>query len=221
VVPGARLVIFGKQGAGKGTQAARLSRHYVIPHISTGDMFRAAVRERTEFGRKADTFMKAGELVPDEVVIGVVRERLERDDTRARGFLLDGFPRSLPQAEALEEMLGDRGIDLVINLEVPTDVVLKRLAGRRVCEDCGTNYSVNAPPTVDWICDVCGGKVVLRDDDTEEAIARRLLLYEEQTEPLIAWYLAKDKLATVDGDAPLDDVTQHLIRVIDRRVRQG
>ena len=131
MIPGARLVVLGKQGAGKGTQCVRLARHYVIPHISTGDMFRAAVKGGTEFGRKAKEFMDAGELVPDDVVIGVVRERLAQDDTKERGFCLDGFPRTVVQAEALEELLAPRGLDLVLDLEAPPDVVLRRLAWRR------------------------------------------------------------------------------------------
>ena len=212
-------MILGKQGAGKGTQAVRLSRHYVVPHISTGDMLRVAVRSGSEFGQRAKLFMDAGELVPDEVIIGVVRERLDNDDTKLRGFLLDGFPRTVHQAEALDEILAPHGVDLVIDLEVPTDVVLKRLAGRRVCEECGTNYGVSRPPTADWTCDVCGGKVIQREDDTETAIARRLALYEQQTEPLIGWYMKKDKLATVDGLGKPDDVTAKLVRAIDRRLK--
>lgn len=217
MIPGARLVILGKQGAGKGTQCVRLARHYVIPHISTGDMFRAAVKAGTEFGRKAKAFMDKGELIPDDVVIGVVNERLDQDDTKGRGFVLDGFPRTVHQAEALDTVLAPRGIDMVIDLEVPTDIVLSRLAGRRVCQDCGANYSIATPPKQAWICDNCGGEVVQREDDTESAIKRRLALYEEETEPLIAWYLAKDKLVTVDGLGSPDAVTHRLIRSIDAR----
>jgi adenylate kinase len=217
VVPGRRLAILGKQGAGKGTQAVRLSRHYVIPHISTGDIFRAAVKSGSAFGERAREYMDQGELVPDAVVIGMVRERLAADDARERGFLLDGFPRTVPQAEALEQMLAPTGIDLVVNLDVPTTVVLKRLASRRVCVDCGTNYSTDQPPRVDWVCDVCGGKVVQRDDDTEAAIARRLALYEQQTNPMIAWYVERSRLVTVDGEGDPDEVTARLIRTIDAR----
>ena len=217
MVPGARLVILGKQGAGKGTQCVRLARHYVVPHISTGDMFRAAVRAGTEFGRKAQEYMDAGELVPDEVVIGVVQERLEQDDTAYRGFILDGFPRNVEQAEALDKILAPTGVDLTIDLEVPTEDVLRRLASRRVCTNCGTNYSVETPPSVNWTCDVCGGEVIQRADDTEAAIKRRLDLYEEQTEPVIQWYLERDKLTMVDGLGTPDDVTSRLIRAIDRR----
>jgi adenylate kinase len=221
VVPGTRLVVLGKQGAGKGTQCVRLGRHYAVPHISTGDMFRAAVRSGSEFGRKARKFMDAGELVPDDVVIGLVEERLRQDDARLRGFILDGFPRTVHQAEALDEILPPPGVELVIDLEVPTEIVLKRLASRRVCVECGTNYSVERPPSVDETCDVCGGQVVQREDDTVNAIRRRLELYEEQTAPLIAWYLAKDKLVTVDGVGEPDKVTTRLIRAIDLRLRRG
>ena len=219
MVPGARLVLLGKQGAGKGTQCVRLARHYVIPHVSTGEIFRNAVRLGTEFGKRAKEFMDAGELVPDEVVIGVVAERLDRDDVKVRGLLLDGFPRTVHQAEALERLLPLRGIDLVVDLEVPTEVVLKRLSGRRVCTNCETNYSVDTPPAVDWKCDVCGDRVIQREDDTEAAIQRRLFLYEEQTAPLIAWYMEKDKLVAVDGVGRPDDVTFRLTRAIDLRLR--
>src|ERR671916_825945 len=140
MIPGARLVLLGRQGAGKGTQCARLSRHYVVPHISTGDMLRAAVREGTEFGRKAEEYMHAGELLPDDIMVGIVDERLERDDTRTRGFVLDGFPRTVAQAEALAEITAPRGINLCIDLEVPQEIVLARLASRRGCNDCGTGH---------------------------------------------------------------------------------
>ena len=212
--------MLGKQGAGKGTQAGRLARHYAVPHISTGDMFRASVKAGTEAGREAKVWMDAGDLIPDDVVIGVVRERLNQEDARLRGFVLDGFPRTIEQARALDEILAPQELDLVIDLQVPTDVVLRRLAGRRVCVDCGTNYSVDSPPADDWTCDVCGGKVIQREDDTETAIRRRLELYEEQTAPLITWYLSKDKLVTVDGIGSPDQVTARLVRAIDRRLKR-
>ena len=212
-------MILGKQGAGKGTQAVRLARHYVVPHISTGDMLRVVVKSGSEFGQRARVFMDAGELVPDDIMIGVVRERLDQDDAVGRGFLLDGFPRTVHQAEALDETLAPRGVDLVVDLEVPTEVVLQRLAGRRVCAECGTNFGPDSPPAQPGVCDVCGGPLVHRPDDTEAAIARRLKLYEEQTEPLIAWYLKQDKLASVDGLGRPDDVTAKLIRAIDGRLR--
>jgi adenylate kinase len=214
-------VVLGKQGAGKGTQCSRLARHYAVPHISSGDMFRASVKAGTDAGREAKVWMDAGDLVPDDVVIGVMRERLNQEDARLRGFVLDGFPRTIEQARALDEILFPQELDLVIDLQVPTDVVLRRLAGRRVCVDCGTNYSVDSPPADDWTCDVCGGKVIQREDDTETAIRRRLELYEEQTAPLITWYLSKDKLVTVDGIGTPDQVTARLIRAIDRRLKRA
>lgn len=217
MVPGARLIILGKQGAGKGTQCVRLSRHYVVPHISTGDMFRAAVKARSALGEKAKQYMDAGELVPDEVVMGLVDERMALDDTQARGFVLDGFPRTVHQAKGLAELLAPDEIDLVVNLEVPTEVVLRRLAGRRVCVDCGTNYSVDNPPRLNWTCDICGGEVVQREDDTEAAIRRRLDLYERETRPLVDWYAERDLLAEVVGVGDPDEITNGLVRVVDQR----
>jgi adenylate kinase len=211
------LVILGKQGAGKGTQCVRLSRHYVVPHISTGDMFRAAVRTGSEAGIQAKAFMEAGELIPDEVVVGVVTERLAQDDTANRGFILDGFPRTVFQAESLTIILAPHGIDMVIDLEVDTEHVLQRLASRRVCSDCGANYSVDSPPKVNWTCDICGGEVVQREDDTEAAIRRRLELYERETAPLIAWYSERDLLVRVHGLGTADEVSARLISVIDSR----
>ena len=180
-------------------------------------MLRATVREGTEFGRKAEEFMSAGELLPDDIMVGVVDERLERDDTRARGFVLDGFPRTVTQAEALLEITSPRGINVVIDLEVPRDIVLARLASRRMCNDCGTNYSIDLPPKYDMVCDVCGGDVVQRDDDTEKAIAQRLALYDRETSPLIEWFRGKGLLDVVDGTGHPDDVTDRLVRTIDRR----
>lgn len=208
--------MLGRQGAGKGTQCTRLSRHFVVPHISTGDMLRAAVKEGTEFGRKAQEFMSAGELLPDDVIIGIVEERLLKDDTRERGYILDGFPRTEEQAESLAEITAEQPLDMVVDLDVPTDVVLERLASRRVCKDCGANYSVQTPPKHNWTCDHCGGEVVQRDDDTEDAIKRRLALYEEETAPLIDWYRKRDLLVVVDGDGDADQVTARLVRAIER-----
>ncbi len=221
MIPGVRLVILGRQGAGKGTQCVRLARHYVVPHISTGDMLRAAVKEGTDFGRKAQEYMSRGDLLPDDIIIGVVGERLAKDDTRTRGYILDGFPRTVGQAEALAELTVDEPLDLAIDLEVPEEVVLERISNRRVCVDCGTNYSVQTPPRYNWTCDVCGGEVVQREDDTPDAVRKRLNLYSQETEPLIAWYLAKDLLVTVDGLGSADEVTRRLIRAIDRRTHGG
>lgn len=215
MIPGARLVMLGRQGAGKGTQCTRLSRHFVVPHISTGDMLRAAVKEATAFGRKAQEYMAAGELLPDDIIIGIVEERLLKDDTRNRGYILDGFPRTESQAQTLSEITSDRPLDLVVDLDVPTELVLERLASRRVCIDCGANYAVQSPPKHGWTCDHCGGEVIQRDDDTEEAITRRLALYEKETAPLIEWYRTRDLLVVVDGAGDADEVTARLIRAID------
>nr|MDQ3293274.1 adenylate kinase [Actinomycetota bacterium] len=223
MIPGARLVLLGRQGAGKGTQCVRLARHYVIPHISTGDMLRMAVKEGTDFGQKAKDYMDAGELLPDDIIVGIVAERLARDDTSRRGYVLDGFPRTVGQAEALAELSADslQPLDVVLDLEVPEDVVFQRISKRRVCTDCGTNYSVDSPPRYDWTCDTCGGQVTQREDDTEEAIRHRLDLYREQTEPLIAWYQSRDLLAAIDGLGHPDEVTRRLIRAVDLRTRPG
>jgi len=219
VIPGARLIVLGKQGAGKGTQCVRLSRHYVIPHIATGDMLRAAVKSGTPLGQEARRYMDAGELIPDEVVLRMVGERFDQDVTRERGFVLDGFPRTVNQAERLDELLEPHEIDCVLNLKVPTQLVLRRLASRRVCVDCGTNYSTSDRPRVDWICDVCGGEVIQREDDTEAAIKRRLDLYEVQTKPLISRYRRQGKLVDVNGNGSPDEVTDRLVRAVDAAKR--
>jgi adenylate kinase len=213
-------VVLGKQGAGKGTQCVRLSHHYVVPHISTGDMLRAEVKARSDLGLRAKAAMDRGELISDDLIMEMVGQRLGERDVR-RGFVLDGCPRTTTQAEQLEELLSPDRLDLVLNLEVPTSAVLRRLAGRRVCVDCGANYSVTSPPTTPWICDVCGGEVVQRQDDTEEAIARRLELYERQTAPLIDWYRARKLLASVNGVGSPDAVTRRMVRIIDDRRREG
>jgi len=213
-------VVLGKQGAGKGTQAVRLSRHYVVPHIATGDTFRAAVRSGSKSGLKAKHYLDAGDLVPDEVVNGMVRERLSHQDADHRGFVLDGFPRTVGQADALMAMLEPHRLDVVLNLEVDTSEVLERLASRRVCADCGANYSVHDNPSrVLGICDVCGGEVVQRDDDTESAIRRRLELYERETAPLIEWFADRGLLANVVGSGPPDEVTDRLVAEVDRYKR--
>ena len=214
---GVRMVMLGRQGAGKGTQCVRLSRHYVVPHISTGDMLRAAVREGTDLGRKAGELMAAGNLVPDDIMIGIVDERLSADDTTGRGYILDGFPRTVGQAEALHDITTARPLDVVVDLDVPTDVVLERLASRRVCGDCAANYSVDKPPKYGWVCDNCGGDVVQREDDTPAAIAKRLDEYERNTAPLIAWYKDRGLLEVVDGLGTTDEVTKRLYAAIDLR----
>ena len=214
---GVRLVMLGRQGAGKGTQCTRLSRHYVVPHISTGEMLRAAVKEGTELGRKAAEIMNEGGLVPDDVMIGIVDERLDHDDTTRRGYILDGFPRTVPQAKALAEITVARPLDLVIDLDVPKEVVLHRLASRRVCADCGANYSVDKPPRYDCVCDNCGGEVEQREDDTPAAIEKRLAEYERETAPLIDWYSDLTLLEVVDGQGSTSDVSLRLFSMIDLR----
>jgi adenylate kinase len=215
MIPGVRLLMLGRQGAGKGTQCVRLSRHFVVPHISTGEVLRGAVREGSELGATAKSVMDTGGLVSDEIMVSIVRERLHRDDARTRGYVLDGFPRTVPQAEALDSITIDRPIDVVIDLDVPRELVLSRLSGRRVCRDCGTNYVASGIEKDPWICEVCGGDVLHRDDDTPEAINRRLDLYEEQTSPLIAYYEAQGRLAVVDGVGSPDEVFARLTGAID------
>jgi adenylate kinase len=215
--PGPRLVLLGKQGAGKGTQAARLADHYGVEHLSTGELFRASAALGTPAGLEAKQYMDAGELVPDETVIKVVDERFTGEFLE-RGFILDGFPRTLPQAEELELVIAaDHPLDAVLSLEVPTEIVLDRIAGRRVCEDCGANYHVNMPPSENWKCDVCGGRVVQRDDDTEDAVRRRLEIYEETTVPIIDFYDQLGKLVPVDAVGDGDEVFERLVKEIDQR----
>ena len=222
MVPGARLIVLGKQGAGKGTQCVRLSHHYVVPHVSTGDMLRAAVKQGTALGLKAKDQMDRGELLSDDLIMEMVAARLDESDVRARGFVLDGCPRTVVQAEQLAAFLNPVDLDLAVDIEVPTAQVLRRLAARRVCVDCGANYSVSSPPLINWTCDVCGGEVIQREDDREEAITRRLELYERQTAPLIDWYKARDQLAVVSGTGAPDSVTRRVIKAIeDRRDRKG
>jgi adenylate kinase len=215
VIPGVRLVVLGKQGAGKGTQCVRLSHHYVVPHVSTGDMLRGEVKSRSGLGQRAQELMDKGDLIPDDMVMEMVSSRLSERDTRGRGFVLDGCPRTTGQAESLEKIVAPFNVDLVIDLQVPTTLVLKRLASRRVCVDCGANYSTAAPPLVNWTCDVCGGEVVQREDDTEEAIMRRLSLYEEETAPLIHWYKERSLLAEINGTGSPDAVTRRVVGAVD------
>jgi adenylate kinase len=217
VIPGARLIILGRQGAGKGTQCVRLSRHYVVPHISTGDMLRAAVREGTELGRSAREIMADGGLVGDDIMIGIVDERLGRDDASTRGYILDGFPRTVAQAQALDRITEERPIHVVIDLDVPREIVLERISARRVCRDCGTNYTATGNERQPWICDVCGGDVLQRGDDTPDAVNRRLDLYESQTAPLIEYYGDHGRLAVVDGVGHPDDVFRRLTDIVEQQ----
>ncbi|HHX77908.1 MAG TPA: adenylate kinase [Firmicutes bacterium] len=195
-----RLVLMGPPGAGKGTQAEGLTKAYKITHISTGDMFRAAIKEGTDLGLKAKEYMDKGQLVPDDIVVGIVAERLREECEK--GFLLDGFPRTLEQAKALETRLGDMGscLDAVINIDVPDKELIERLTGRRVCRECGTSYHLKFnPPQVRNICDNCGGELYQRVDDTIETVKERLEVYSRQTQPLIDYYREKGLLLNVDG----------------------
>ena len=213
---GVRLLVLGTQGAGKGTQAVRIADHYGAPHISTGDMFRAAVAAGSPFGIKANEYMKRGELVPDDIVIGVVAERLAKDDAVEHGFVLDGFPRTRVQAEELRRILGPDGLDAAVDIDVPTEVVIERISGRRVCKTCGTTYHVSAPPKVNWTCDKDGGEVVQREDDTPEAVTKRLELYERDTRPLLDFYEDLDLLVTIDGVGAPDEVFDRVVEGLGR-----
>ena len=215
---GPRLVMLGKQGAGKGTQAARVAEHYRIVHLSTGELFRAAAHAGTAFGVRAKEYMDRGELVPDETVVGLIEERFTADGSPLRGgFVLDGFPRNRYQAEELDRVLDGVPLDLAVDLDVPREIVLERLAGRRVCSRCGAVYHVDMPPSRPWICDVCGGEVVQRDDDTEEAIVRRLELYETETVPVLDYYRDQTKLVVVDGVGTGDEVFERVVKIVDER----
>ncbi len=211
-----RLVIFGPQGAGKGTQSARISEKFGVPAISTGDIFRKNISEKTELGLRVLQYVDHGKLVPDEVTIHLVEDRLAQVDCR-NGFLIDGFPRNLVQAEALDRILAERNepLDAALVIEVSEEASLRRLMGRRVCSRCGRNYSLHAPPRVDWTCDSCGGEVVERQDDhDEETIRERLRLYHEQTTPLKQYYADRGKLREVSGEASPDEVFDTIISIL-------
>lgn len=202
------LILMGLPGAGKGTQAEKINEIYNIPHISTGDMFRLAIKEGTELGKKAKEYMDQGALVPDEVTIGIVKERLSKDDCK-EGFMLDGFPRTIAQAEALQDILRDlnEDIDYVINVEVPEEKLVERLTGRRVCPTCGTTYHlVYNPPKEAGICDKDGSELIQRDDDKPETVKKRLSVNIEQAQPLLDFYKEKGYLVTVNGDQDINDV---------------
>jgi adenylate kinase len=210
------IVLMGLPGAGKGTQAARIVEELEIPHISTGDMFRAAVKDQTPLGMEAKSYMDKGQLVPDRVTIGIVRERLSKEDC-ANGFLLDGFPRTVPQAEALDELTDElnRPIDLVLYIEVGEEELLKRLTGRRICRECGATYhTVFAPPKVEGVCDRCGGELYQRPDDAIDTVKERLKVNLEQTQHLIRYYESTGKLHRVDGEQPIERVTETILSLI-------
>jgi len=210
------IVLMGLPGAGKGTQAERIVNRFGIPHISTGDMFRQAVAEGTELGKQAKAYMDAGQLVPDEVTVGIVRERLMKDDCR-NGFLLDGFPRTVEQAKALDDTLKELGRQLshVLLIEVDKDVLLKRLTGRRICRQCGATYHVEFnPPRQAGKCDRCGGGLYQRDDDAPETVATRLDVNMAQMEPILAHYEAQGLLRRVDGEQDIEAVTRQIMTLL-------
>ncbi|KKE78555.1 adenylate kinase [Oceanobacillus caeni] len=212
------LILMGLPGAGKGTQADKINNKYNIPHISTGDMFRLAIKEGTELGKRAKEFMDQGELVPDEVTVGIVKERLSKDDCK-NGFLLDGFPRTIAQAEALQQLLSELGLSLdhVIHVDVPEEKLVERLTGRRICPTCGTAYHVLFnPPKVEGICDKDGSHLVQRDDDTAETVKKRLSVNIEQTQPLLDFYESEGYLVKVNGDQEIDKVFQDIQEFLEK-----
>jgi len=211
-----KIIMLGAPGAGKGTQAEKLAEKYSIPHISTGDIFRANIKNGTELGKKAKTYMNVGALVPDDLVVDLVVDRIKDPDC-ANGYVLDGFPRTIPQAEALDAALMEIGetVDFAINVEVPDEKIINRMSGRRTCVGCGATYHIKYNPTkVEGICDNCGEKLILRDDDMPETVKNRLSVYHAQTQPLIDFYNKKDILAVVDGTKDMDDVFNAIVIIL-------
>ena len=211
-----KIIMLGAPGAGKGTQAKKIAAKYQIPHISTGDIFRANIKNGTELGMKAKAFMDAGGLVPDEITIGMLLDRIQEADC-AKGCVLDGFPRTIPQAESLTKALKDMGesIDYAVNVDVPDESIIRRMSGRRACLACGSMYHIvyNVPKT-EGVCDVCGQQLVLRDDDKPETVKKRLDVYHEQTQPLIDYYKKTGVLAEVDGTMDMEEVFQAIVRIL-------
>ena len=212
-----RIVLLGAPGSGKGTQAARLVEHYQVPQISTGDLLRAAVAAGTELGLKAKAAMDEGQLVSDDIVLGMIRERLGQSDTD-RGFILDGFPRNIAQAEALDAMLEELGrpLEKGILLDVPLDKLMQRLTGRMTCSDCGAVYNrYTHPPKQEGVCDKCGGELTQRGDDNEDTVRRRLEVFQEQTAPLVEYYDGDGRLETIDGQRDIEDIAADFRRILD------
>ena len=213
-----KIIMLGAPGAGKGTQAKMLSERYGIPHISTGDIFRMNIKNNTELGQKAKGYMDAGQLVPDELVVDLVVDRIKAKDCM-KGFILDGFPRTIPQAEALDYALNNQNekIDYAINVDVPDENIIKRMSGRRACVGCGATYHLVYNPTkTEGVCDVCGEKLILRDDDKPETVQKRLDVYHEHTQPLIDYYNKKEVILTVDGTQDIDVVYDEITKVLDK-----
>ncbi len=203
-----KIIMLGAPGAGKGTQAKMIAEKYGVPHVSTGDIFRANIKNGTELGMEAKKYMDQGLLVPDELTVRILLDRVAQDDCK-NGYVLDGFPRTIPQAQVLEEALSERGdqIDYAVNVDVPDENIVRRMGGRRACLSCGATYHIeHIPPRQEGICDVCGKELVLRDDDKPETVKNRLEVYHKQTQPLIDFYEAKGVLRSVDGTVPMKDV---------------
>ena len=211
-----KIIMLGAPGAGKGTQAKMIAEKYMIPHVSTGDIFRANIKNNTELGQQAKAFMDKGELVPDELTVKILLDRVAQDDC-ANGYVLDGFPRTIPQAEVLEDALtklGDK-IDYAINVDVPDENIVKRMSGRRACVTCGATYHIeHVPPKTEGKCDKCGSDLILRDDDKPETVLNRLDIYHKQTQPLIDFYSAKGVLKNVDGTQDMTDVFNAIIDIL-------
>lgn len=208
-----RAVLLGPPGAGKGTQAVRLVEKYNVPQISTGDIFRRNIKEGTELGKKAQEYMNAGKLVPDELVVDLVKDRLMQDDCK-NGYLLDGFPRTIFQAEELDKFLAEQGqkLDAVINFEVGYDTLIERLTGRRVCKECGAGYHIkNMPPKVEGVCDKCGSELEQRKDDTKETAVSRISVYEESTAPLIDYYTGTGALRNFNAEKDPDELLKDIV----------
>jgi len=211
-----KIIMLGAPGAGKGTQAKMIADKYAVPHVSTGDIFRANIKEGTELGKKAKEYMDQGLLVPDELVVDLVVDRLQNDDCK-KGYILDGFPRTIPQAESLDaalEKLGDK-LDYAFEMDMADEKIIKRMAGRRACVACGATYHiVNIPPKTEGICDVCGKELILRDDDKPETVEKRLKVYHEQTQPLVDYYANKGILTTFDGATGKDVVFAEMAKIL-------
>ena len=211
-----KIIMLGAPGAGKGTQAKQIADKYGIPHISTGDIFRANIKNGTELGKKAKEYMDQGALVPDELTCDLVMDRIAQDDAR-NGFVLDGFPRTIPQAEALTAALEKIGqkMDFAIDVDVPDENIVNRMSGRRACLNCGATYHiVSIPPKQEGICDRCGSEIVLRDDDKPETVQKRLKVYHEQTQPLIDYYKKQGILQSVDGTVPMEEVFRSIVAIL-------